>query len=822
MTNAETLTGRFVATVGTHADRTALRVGEQILSYGQLAREVADREVALTRDLPAARPVPVVADGSPDAVLDLLAILFSGHPLVPIDASSPQSRVDIIRAQADALILPGCALLAFTSGSTGAPKAVRQGHDLWLNQADELAAELGIGPGIAVAQALPIAFGGGLDITVTTLLAGGELHLIDARLDGVADTVATLTRWRADSVHLSPALLRPLLAAPGAEAALTAVRLVATCGEALDAADLARLRAVAPQVTFVNRSGSSETGNLAFGVHAPQRPLPTGTVPAGRLAGGKQFRILDDDGSELPAGATGIIEVTSPFLALGYVVDGRFIDFPEVTPGVRRHLLGDRGRIVDGELHLAGRVDDTVKIRGYRVDIGEVTAAARAVPGIGEAVVIARTDPASTDPDSTDPDSTDPDSTEPGGTVLVAYLAPPAGESPPSLAAVRTTMAAALPAFMVPTHTVLLSALPRNARGKIDRAALPVPPRRPDHVPPRTTTERLLAPMWSDLLGVDEIGADDDLVALGGDSLTMVTLLRRVDDAFGVTLPASTPVTHPTLAAMATAIDAAGPVRAGGDIVDLGDGRTVTADTRPIVFAFGGAGESALAFAPLARRLSGFRMIGLHAHGLESRGVPDWTVTAATRRAVRHIRAIAPHGPYRFIGHSLGGVIAMETARTLTADGETVEHIVCLDTVLSGPLQRRAGDLLPPAGIADSAPAQADSSTAVEPEAPGGLWRMRLRLLTAGWWPRPAQQQWSLFHELGRRTALLHRLRPWEGPVTIVLAQDNPDPREWWVSVAPAHRDIHTVPGDHNGMLRAPHVDHTARVITDALTGVRP
>nr|WP_053776512.1 AMP-binding protein [Gordonia sp. NB41Y]EMP10394.2 peptide synthetase [Gordonia sp. NB41Y] len=809
MTNAETLTGRFAATVGAHAVRTALRVGERVLTYAQLAREIADRTPVLTRDLPADRPVPVVADGSPDAVLDLLTILFSTHPLVAIDASSPRSRVAVIREQAEALTLPGCALLAFTSGSTGAPKAVRQGHALWLNQADELAAELGIVPGTAVAQALPIAFGGGLDITVTTLLAGGELHLIDARLDGVADTVATLTRWHADSVHLSPALLRPLLAESGAEAALAAVRLVATCGEALDAADLARLRAVAPHVTFVNRSGSSETGNLAFGVYPPQRPLPEGTVPAGKLAAGKQFRILDDDGSELGPGATGIIELTSPYLSLGYVVDGRCTDFPEVSPGVRRHRLGDRGRIVDGELHLAGRVDDTVKIRGYRVDIGTVTAAARAVPGIGEAVVVARTDLDRTAQDGT-----------PGGTALVAYLAPPAGDSPPSLATVRTTMAAALPAFMVPTHTVLLSALPRNARGKIDRAALPLPPRRPHHVPPRTTTERLLAPMWADLLGVDEVGTDDDLVALGADSLTMVTLLRRVEDAFGVTLPASAPVTHPTLAAMATAIDAAGPERTGGDIVELGEGHT---DTRPIVFAFGGAGESALAFAPLARRLSGFRVIGLHAHGLETRGIPDWTVTAAARRGVRHIRAIAPHGPYRLIGHSLGGVIATEAARILTADGETVEHVVYLDTVLSGPLQRRSGHLFTSVDPAEQAPAQPDS--VADPDAAGAdagdLWRTRLHLLTAGWWPRPAQQQWSLFHELGRRTAMLHRLRPWAGPATVVLAQDNPDPHEWWDTVAPAHHGIHTVPGDHNGMLRAPHVDHTAAVVTDALTGVR-
>ena len=268
-----------------------------------------------------------------------------------------------------------------------------------------------------------------------------------------------------------------------------------------------------------------------------------------------------------------------------------------------------------------------------------------------------------------------------------------------------------------------------------------------------------------------------------------------------------------TLAGVAAAIDAAagrpasrtGPAELSGP--DAAD--------RPIVFAFAGAGESAHAFLPLARRLPAFRVVGLTAHALERRGIPDYTVGRAVRRALRHVRALEPEGPYRFIGHSLGGVVAMETARRLEAGGAAVAHVVCLDTVLDDAL-RRGSPIDFPARPASPEPARPQS-----PSPAGGtasLWRARLRLLSAGWWPRPAAEQWSLFHELGRRSALLHRLRPWGGPVTLVKTGENDDPDHWWELVAPGTVQIHRVRGDHSAMLRPPYVAATAEKVAEALT----
>ncbi|WP_440712343.1 AMP-binding protein [Gordonia sp. FQ] len=818
MTSADvtsaTLAELFAGVVAAHGAAPALACGRRRLGYAELAGRVTAAAAAFGDD--SSRPllvtVPPATDGDAfeEAVVALVAALVSGRPVVPVDAALPAARVRTITERAD-VSLPGCAILVFTSGSTGEPKAVRQGPGMWRHQIAELSADLDIGPGRTVVSALPLSFGGGLDIALTALFTGATLVPVDPRDSGVDGLLATIDGHAPDGLHLSPHLLRQVTAHPAAADALTAVRLTCTCGEAPDGADLAALRAVAPHLTYVNRAGSSETGNLASNVFPPGRPIPDGTVIPGRPAAGKTLVIRDDAGRRLGDGQVGRIEVVSEFLADGYLVDGVPVDFATDESGARRYPLGDAGTLTGGELRLAGRLDDAVKIRGYLVDVSEVTAAVRRCPGIGEAAVIARGAPAE----------------------LVAYLVPAPGARPPSIAAVRTALTAALPGWMRPAHYVLLPQLPRTERGKLDRQALPAPDPRPDHVPPRTRTQRLLAPLWEDLLAVTAVGADDDFAALGGDSLTAVVLIDRIDDCFGVRLSPADLAAAPTLASCAARIDAAGqtgdartgrplprdtvllsPARDDGPIPDEGP-LPDQSTARPLVVVFAGAGESVHAFMPLARHLPDFTLVGLGAHALERRGIPDYTIGRAVRRAVRQVRALSPHGPYRFVGHSIGGVIAMETARRLEAAGGRVEHVVCLDTVLDDALRRRAPidfpEPVPTAPANRPEPAPSPSSAA--------RWRTRLRLLTAGWWPRPAHDQWALFHELGRRSALLHRLRPWPGPVTLIKAEENDDPDDWWPLLAPGTVSIDRVPGDHAGMLRPPYATATAALVERALAG---
>ncbi len=638
---------------------------------------------------------------------------------------------------------------------------------------------------------MPVSFGGGLDIALTAVGHGATLCLSHPRTDGVAELATALAEWRPDGLHLTPALLRALLADPAGADALATVDLVGTCGEAIGSGEVATLRECNAGITFVNRSGSSETGNLAFNTYGPRRRLPDGTVPAGRIAEGKTVLVVDDHGLPVPEGTIGTLIVRSPFIAQGYLTG----DFPGGE--VREHNLGDRGSVTGNHLHLAGRGDDTVKIRGYRVDISEVVGAIEAIPEVAEATVIARYGAA--------------------GAELAAYLATTPGTRPPSVAEIRTTLASSLPSWMQPTHVILLAVLPRNERGKVDRTRLPEPAGRPLYVAPATATEGLLAPIWEDLLRVAEVGRDDDFLALGGDSLTVVELITRIKATFATTLTPSDLVGAPTLRAVAEVIDRHHPPALDGDVVPL-TAVAAADDHRPLLFAFAGAGESALAFGPLAQCLSEFRVIGLQAHALESRGLPDWTVGAAARRFVHHVLEICPPGPYRFVGHSLGGVIAVEVARLLAAQGHHVEHIVCLDTIFDGPLAARARLRLPAAVGLASAPAAAPGDP-VQDTGSAALWRRRLALVSAGWWRRPAKEQWSLFHDLGRRSALLHRLRPWYGPVTAILAEDNPDNPDCWYAYAPHCAGIHFVAGDHNAMLRPPYVARTAQLVADAFTG---
>ncbi|MGW0041181.1 AMP-binding protein [Rhodococcus sp. NPDC003348] len=786
--------------------------GEQI-TYGRLRERGLAGARALVSTLKGVRrPIALDTECSLDCVVAIVTVLLSGNPLVLLDSQLPEERRADILARSGAVRyrhadlaavatapdtpLPfgaptDTAVLLFTSGSTGRPKAVRQGQRQWLNQAADFHATLGIGAGDRVGMALPISFGGGLDVVMSALLNGAALHVLDPREAGIDTVPQWISGEALTTLHATPSLLRAVTKVCHGTTALTRLRLVTTCGEAVHGSDVTSLRALlGPHATYCNLSGSSETGNLAFNEFPAGRVVPDRILPVGVVAANKRVLLLGPDGRPVPAGEVGEIVVESDYLAEGYHVDrdggaGAVVDkFGVTATGARYFRLGDLGRFdEDGLLHLVGRGDDAVKVRGYLVEPADVESALRRLPTVDDAVVLAR--------------RTDT------GTVLVGYVAVSPDGRAPSAADLRRDLRNSLPDWMIPAHLVLLPVLPRNERGKVDRAALPAPASRPPLVPPAEGTETELAALWGQILGIEQVGRDDDFTALGGDSLQTQQMLTRVGERFDVALSSATLANFPTLRGFAANLDDHATGTGGSVLVPLRpDG------TGYPVFALAGAGSTALALLPLARELDR-PVYGLQAHGLERRGLPDWTVAAAARRYLKEIRRVQPHGPYTFVGHSLGGVIAVEIARLLEADGESVRAVVCLDTLLGGPLSV-GGPELP--RTADAPPA-----VAAAPPSRTDLWRTRFQLLTAGIVPRPAQEQWDLFHEVGRRVALLHRLRPWHGRVAVVMAEDNPDDPAWWPIIAPNVVAVDRVPGDHVGMLRAPHVARTAALVRAVL-----
>jgi hypothetical protein len=246
--------------------------------------------------------------------------------------------------------------------------------------------------------------------------------------------------------------------------------------------------------------------------------------------------VTDPHGRPVPPGVPGELRIGGAGVAHGYLGrPGRtaeaFEPDPHGPPGARRYRTGDRVRWrTDGQLEFLGRLDDQVKVRGYRIEPGEVAAALLALPGVGQAAAVAR------------------------GDALFGYVVP-AGLDP---AALRRALAETLPAHLVPTAIVPLDALPLTVNGKLDRAALPDPEVRSvtGWVAPRTDAEDLVAGVWADVLGVEKVGAFDDFFDLGGHSLLATRMVARIRAAVDLTVPIRTLFTHRTVAGFAAAVEA--------------------------------------------------------------------------------------------------------------------------------------------------------------------------------------------------------------------------------------------------------------------------
>jgi len=395
-------------------------------------------------------------------------------------------------------------------------------------------------------------------------------------------TPGWLAAWMASRgitvANLTPAMGQILTAPPGGGAGLATVpslRWAMLVGDVLTRLDADRIRRVAPRATVVNLYGSTETQRaVSFHVAAGTAAAAAAgrqVLPLGH--GMKDVQLLVLRAGSGPAALAGIGEVgelclRSPHLAAGYLGDPeltreRFVANPftaaqapslpadggeagregvgGVRAGDRLYRTGDLGRYLpDGEAAFAGRRDQQVKIRGFRVELGEIEAALGRLPGVREAVVVARED-------------------DPGDRRLVAYVVPET-QGPDLRDDLREALRAALPAYMVPAAFVLLDRLPVTPNNKVDRRALPVPEAAGSHrlyEPPATATERTLAAIWAAVLRIERVGRGDDFFALGGHSLLATQVVARIRDAFRLELPLLAVFQEPTLKGMAERIDTA-------------------------------------------------------------------------------------------------------------------------------------------------------------------------------------------------------------------------------------------------------------------------
>ncbi|MET7851640.1 amino acid adenylation domain-containing protein, partial [Streptomyces avermitilis] len=505
--------------------------------------------VSIDPDYPTARVDLILRDAGPRCVLALSGTVplaqDSGHRLVVLDDPGTVADLearpshDVTDAERTApLDSAHPAYVVYTSGSTGRPKGVVVSHAGIQGLSTVGVERMRVGPDSRVLQFAAMGFDVIVPELCMALLSGATLVLAPGERLMPGDALAAFTR----EAGITHALMPPSsLAVMDAEGDLPKDMTITVAGEACPPDLAARWSAGR---LFLNAYGPTET---TVGATVSRPHTGYGEPPIGEAIPGVRVYTLDSSLQPVPPGVTGELYIAGPALARGYLgrpglTGERFVANPFGLPGERMYRTGDLVRQrPDGQLHFAGRADEQVKIRGHRVELGEVEAAVCALPAVERAVVVPR------------PDAT-------GQSVLAAYVVP-VTEAGFDARAIREELVATLPGFLVPASVTAIGSIPVTPHGKVDRQALPDPGfagGRNAH-PPRTERERALCALFADVLGVadaSDVGIDDDFFGLGGHSLLAARLARRIGAELGTECGIEAVFAAPTVRGLAGSLSA--------------------------------------------------------------------------------------------------------------------------------------------------------------------------------------------------------------------------------------------------------------------------
>jgi len=698
---------RFEQIVRTYPDRLAVKAGDRSLTYDRLnwtANRIA--RAILEKRGRGSEPIALLFEHGVDVIAAIFGVLKAGKFYLALSPSLPRERilyiledaqaglivtnnrnVDLARAlttrallnidkvddsfYSDNLDLCGSpddiALIAYTSGSTGEPKGVVQSHRVPLYYGFVYAGQLYTSCDDRFTLFHSVSFASAEVNLYRSLLTGASLLPFDIKSEGIHRLASWLEEEQITICHLPPAVIRQLADSLSGERKLSHLRVIHLSGAPITQPDFELYKKSFPAGTlFAFHMGSTETGGICSAVVGRTFSFPNEGSPIGYPYPGKKVLLLDEDGHEVGRNEVGEIAVKSRYLSVGYwrrqeLTESKFLTDPN-SVDERIYLTGDLGRILpDGSFIHLGRKDFMVKIRGYRVEIGEIERNLLGHPAIKEAAVIARVD-------------------EIGEKHLVAYLVSK-GQLAPSVSELRTFLKEKLPDYMIPSVFVNLDVLPLNANGKVDRQALPLPdqtsPRlETTFVVPRDALELQLTKMWERLLGIQPIGKHDNFFDLGGHSLLAARLVAFIEKAFGKHLFPTILLQAPTIEQLADILRQEKRPESWSPLVPI----QPRGSKLPFFWIHG---DSSDVFLPHYLG-SDQPLYGLEHQSQDGKPALYTQVEAIAAHYVEEIRTVQPEGPYFLGGFSFGGTVAFEMSQQLKRKGEEAALLFLLDSHFPG------------------------------------------------------------------------------------------------------------------------------------------
>jgi amino acid adenylation domain-containing protein len=823
----------------------AMEFENQRFSYGELNSRANQAAASLrTRGVGPGVLVGVCLERSPDLIAALLGVWKAGGAYVPIDPAYPAERIAFMLEDSGMAVLltqekllsrlpknghqtlcmdgigreatseevevlrsnqpSDLAYVIYTSGSTGKPKGVAVEHRSLVNFLHSMSKNPGITERDVLLSVTTISFDIAALELFLPLLAGARVVLTnrETAADG-RRLMQELARSGATLMQATPTTWRMLT-----DAGWKGFRgFKVLCGGEAFPPDLVPLL-LDKGNTVWNLYGPTETTvwSTAFQVNAS-----SGLVSVGRPIDNTRLYILDPNMEPVPIGVPGELYIGGQGVARGYwqrpeLTAEKFVRDPYCADaGARLFKTGDLARYrPDGNVECLGRIDQQLKIRGHRIEPGEVEAALSEHPAVRQAIVVGREQ-------------------EPGEKQLVAYLLT-RHDSELDGEALRSFLARKLPDYMLPSAYVFLEAMPVAPGGKVNRQALPPPDPSSSQplkifIPPRDRLEFQLLQIWQSVLHVKPIGARDSFFGLGGHSLTTVRLITEIKKQLGVDLPIATLFSAPTIERLAKVIRAQGWIPPRNCLIEI-----KPQGSKSPLFLIGGGYELAAYFEPDQP------VYGLSFVGMFEKEITPTSIREIATGYIESIRSIQPEGPYYLAGYSAGGIIAFEMAQLLDSQGEKAGLVALLDTY--GPQSRRVplwrilrahwrafSERERRARLDYARHVWKRTASFVGLPVRRAVWRLFHRAFLSGGAVPLTSENLTMAYDLAFRN---YAAKVYPGPGVLVRSSEAKagfhDARDrGWTAMFAGGLEIHDLPSDHWSMFDEPHVRRVAECLGECL-----